>query len=221
MPKSKELGPRLVAVAEIPKSTRRSIYVDLVDEFVRSDLQNAKIEGIKLSAAISVKKAIASLGLKNVTAVTVNSEVYLSRRSDRQLEAEPSSSSHGRSGSMLSSSIGSSSVRRWWRGRSTSNLASSLNTASAAIAEAVKPMSKPSVRKIEAWIVLRTCGSAPTDFIAPPGADFDDRGGRVSQHRAPAAAAARSLHSRRFASQPSPAKARIHRGTLLRRSAPR
>jgi len=80
MPKSKELGPRLVAVAEIPKSTRKSIYVDLVDEFVRSDLQNAKIEGIKLSAAISVKKAIASLGLKNVAVVTAKGEVYLTKK---------------------------------------------------------------------------------------------------------------------------------------------
>ena len=72
MPKSKEAKPRLVAVPEIPKSTRRSIYVDLVDEFAKSDLQNAKIEGVKLSAALSVKKAIATLGLKNVTVVTVN-----------------------------------------------------------------------------------------------------------------------------------------------------
>ena len=80
MPKSKESKPRLVAVPEIPKSTRRSIYVDLVDEFVRSDLQNAKIEGVKMSAALSVKKAIATLGLKNVTVLTVNGEVYLTKK---------------------------------------------------------------------------------------------------------------------------------------------
>ena len=80
MPKSKELGPRLVAVPEIPKSTRRSIYVDLVDEFAKSDLQNAKIEGAKVSAALSVKKAIASLELKNVSVVTVNGEVYLTKK---------------------------------------------------------------------------------------------------------------------------------------------
>jgi len=80
MPKSKEAKPRLVAVPEIPKSTRRSIYVDLVDEFAKSDLQNAKIEGAKISAALSVKKAIATLGLKNVTVVTVNGEVYLTKK---------------------------------------------------------------------------------------------------------------------------------------------
>ena len=80
MPKSKESKPRLVAVPEIPKSTRRSIYVDLVDEFANSDLQNAKIEGVKLSAALSVKKAIATLGLKNVSVVTVNGEVYLTKK---------------------------------------------------------------------------------------------------------------------------------------------
>ena len=80
MPKSQQPKPRLVAVPEIPKSTRRSIYVDLLDEFVRSDLPNAKIEGVKLSAAISVKKAIASLKLTNVAVVTVNGEVYLTKK---------------------------------------------------------------------------------------------------------------------------------------------
>jgi hypothetical protein len=80
MPKSKEPKPRLVAVDEIPKSTRRSIYVDLVDEFAKGDLQNAKIESAKVSAAISVRKAIASLGLKNVAVVTVNGEVYLTKK---------------------------------------------------------------------------------------------------------------------------------------------
>ena len=80
MPKSQHSKPCLVAVAEIPKSRRRSIYVDLVDEFAKSDLQNAKIEGVKISAALSVKKAIATLELKNVTVVTVNGEVYLTKK---------------------------------------------------------------------------------------------------------------------------------------------
>ena len=80
MPKSPQPKPRLVAVSGIPKSARRSVYVDLVDEFAKSDLQNAKIEGAKLSAAISVKKAIASLELKNITVVTVNGEVYLTKK---------------------------------------------------------------------------------------------------------------------------------------------
>lgn len=80
MPKSREAKPRLVAVDEIPKSTRRSVYVDLVDEFAKGDLQNAKIEGVKMSAALSVKKAIATLELKNVSVVTVNGEVYLTKK---------------------------------------------------------------------------------------------------------------------------------------------
>ena len=80
MPNSKESTPRLVAVAEIPKSTRRSVYVELVDEFANGDLQNAKIEGVKMSAATSLKKAIASLELKNVVVVTVNGEVYLTKK---------------------------------------------------------------------------------------------------------------------------------------------
>jgi len=79
MPKSQQSKPRLVAVSEIPKSTRRSIYVDLVNEFAKADFQNAKIEGVKLSAAISVRKAIASLELKNVAVVTVNGELYLTK----------------------------------------------------------------------------------------------------------------------------------------------
>ena len=80
MPKSQQSKPRLVAVPEIPKSTRRSIYVDLVDEFAKGTLQHAKIEGVKMSAALSVKKAIATLELNNVAVVTVNGEVYLTKK---------------------------------------------------------------------------------------------------------------------------------------------
>ena len=80
MSKSQQSKPRLVAVPEIPKSTRRSVYVDLVDEFAKGDLQNAKIEGVKMSAALSIKKAIATLELKNVSVVTVNGEVYLTKK---------------------------------------------------------------------------------------------------------------------------------------------
>jgi hypothetical protein len=79
MPRSQQSKLRLVAVPEIPKSTRRSVYVELVDEFAKGELKNAKIEGAKTSAAISVKKAIARLELKNVTVVTVNGEVYLTK----------------------------------------------------------------------------------------------------------------------------------------------
>ena len=80
MPKNKDSIPRLVAVPEVPKSTRRSIYVDLVDEFAKSDLKNARIDGAKASAAISAKKAIATLGLTNVAVATVNGRVYLTKK---------------------------------------------------------------------------------------------------------------------------------------------
>lgn len=80
MPKNKDSIPRLVAVPEVPKSTRRSIYVDLVDEFAKSDLKNARIDGAKASAAISAKKAIATLGLTNVAVATVNGQVYLTKK---------------------------------------------------------------------------------------------------------------------------------------------
>lgn len=80
MPKSRESKPRLVAVSEIPKSTRRSVYVELVDEFAKGDLQHAKVEGAKASAAISIKKAIASLALENVAVVSVNGQVYLTKK---------------------------------------------------------------------------------------------------------------------------------------------
>lgn len=80
MPKNKDSIPRLVAVPEVPKSTRRSIYVDLVDEFAKSDLKNARIDGAKASAAISAKKAIATLGLTNVAVATANGQVYLTKK---------------------------------------------------------------------------------------------------------------------------------------------
>lgn len=79
MPKSRDSKPRLIAVDEIPKSTRRSIYVELVNEFAKGDLRHARLEGAKVSAVVSIKKAITSLGLKNISVVSVNGEVYLTR----------------------------------------------------------------------------------------------------------------------------------------------
>ncbi|MGV8084407.1 MAG: hypothetical protein AB2L09_12365 [Coriobacteriia bacterium] len=72
--------PRLVAVSEVPRSTRRSIYVELVDEFAKGNAKNAKIEGIKPSAAISVKKAVDGLKLNGISVSTVNGEVYLTKK---------------------------------------------------------------------------------------------------------------------------------------------
>jgi hypothetical protein len=79
MPRGKSVKPRLVAVDQVPKTVRRGVYVDLVDEFAKSDMKTAKVEGVNVSAAVSVKKAVASLGLKNVSVATANGEVYLTR----------------------------------------------------------------------------------------------------------------------------------------------
>jgi hypothetical protein len=79
MPKNKESKLRLVPVSEVPRPTRASPYLDLVDEFSKSSLQHAKLEGAKAGAAISVKKAVAKLGLENVAVMTVKGEVYLSK----------------------------------------------------------------------------------------------------------------------------------------------
>jgi hypothetical protein len=80
MPRGRKTRPILVAVHEIPKVTRRGVYVELVEEFANSDVKIAKIEGAKTSAYVSVKKAVTNLGLKNVTVSTANGEVYLSKK---------------------------------------------------------------------------------------------------------------------------------------------
>lgn len=80
MARETQSKPRLVPVSEIPRSTRRSIYIELVDEFAKSDAKNAKIEGIKPSAAVSVKKAVESLKVSGVSVLTVNGEIYLSKK---------------------------------------------------------------------------------------------------------------------------------------------
>jgi hypothetical protein len=77
MPRPKDSKLRLVAVPEVPKSTRRSAYVDLVEEFAASKLKTAKIDGATANGALSAKKAVERLGLKGVSVVTVNGEVYL------------------------------------------------------------------------------------------------------------------------------------------------
>ena len=76
----KGIKARLVAVDEVPKTVRKGVYVELVDEFAKSDMKNAKVEGVKTTAAVSVKKAVASLGLKNVSVLTANGEVYLTKK---------------------------------------------------------------------------------------------------------------------------------------------
>ncbi len=80
MPRGKSAKPRLVEVSELPKIVRRGVYVDLVDEFAKSTMRFAKVEGVKATAAVSARKAVASMGLKNVSVVTTNGEVYLTKK---------------------------------------------------------------------------------------------------------------------------------------------
>jgi|GEM_PF-2173522 len=70
---------RLVAVAEVPKTFRRGVYIDLVDEFAKSDMTTARVEGAKLTSAVSVRKAVAALGLTNVSVRTSAGDVYLTK----------------------------------------------------------------------------------------------------------------------------------------------
>lgn len=72
--------PHLVAVDDVSRTVRRGVYVELVDEFAKSNMKNARVEGVKTTAAVSVKTAVASLGLKKVTVLTVNGEVYLAKK---------------------------------------------------------------------------------------------------------------------------------------------
>jgi hypothetical protein len=80
MPRGKRSTPTLTEVNEIPKNTRRSTYAVLVESFVASDMKMAKVEGVKPSAIVSVKKAIANLNVTNIEAVTANGEIYLSKK---------------------------------------------------------------------------------------------------------------------------------------------
>lgn len=80
MPRGKSSKPHLVEVPELPNTVRRGVYTDLVEEFARSSMKIAKVEGVKVTAAVSVKKAIVSLAFKNVSVVTANGEVYLTKK---------------------------------------------------------------------------------------------------------------------------------------------
>jgi hypothetical protein len=80
MPRGTSAKPRLVEVSELPKTVRRGVYVTLVEDFAKSGMKIAKVEGVKVSAALSIRKAVANLGLKNITVSTTNGEVYLSKK---------------------------------------------------------------------------------------------------------------------------------------------
>ena len=79
MPAQKSARLHLVPVAEIPKTVRRGIYVDLVDEFEKSDMKTAKVEGARPASAVSIRKAVATLGLANISVRTAGGEVYLTK----------------------------------------------------------------------------------------------------------------------------------------------
>ena len=76
----KRTKPRLVQVDEVPTTVRRSAYVELVDEFASSGMKTAKVEGAKPSAVVSVRKAVATLGLATVSVLTANGEIYLTKK---------------------------------------------------------------------------------------------------------------------------------------------
>jgi hypothetical protein len=79
MADTKRVKPRLVAVDQVPRAVRRSVYVELVDEFSTGAMRNARLEGVKTTASVSIKRAIARLGLHGISVVTANGEVYLTR----------------------------------------------------------------------------------------------------------------------------------------------
>jgi hypothetical protein len=80
MPNAKPTKPRLVEVDDVPTTVRRSAYVELVDEFAKSGMRTAKVEGAKPSAVVSVRKAVATLGLTDVSVLTANGEIYLTKK---------------------------------------------------------------------------------------------------------------------------------------------
>ena len=77
MPAAKK--PRLVAVDALPKTVHKSVYVTLVEEFTKSKMTTARIDGAKASASVSLKNAIAKLDAKGVSVVTKNGELYLTK----------------------------------------------------------------------------------------------------------------------------------------------
>jgi hypothetical protein len=81
-PKGRVSNPHLVKLEEKPARTRRSVYTDIVQEFNADDaMEFAKVAEAKHTAVVSVKKAIAKLGLSDViSAYTANGEVILEKK---------------------------------------------------------------------------------------------------------------------------------------------
>jgi hypothetical protein len=77
MPAAKK--PHLVSVDSLPKTVHKSVYVSLVEQFAKGKATVARIEGVKPSAAVSLKNAIDKLGAVGVSVVTRNGEIYLTK----------------------------------------------------------------------------------------------------------------------------------------------
>lgn len=72
--------PRLVPLDAPPVRTRKSVYKDLVTEFADDPkMKYAKLADVRPTAIVSIKKAIAVLGLTTVTAYTANGVVILEK----------------------------------------------------------------------------------------------------------------------------------------------
>ena len=73
--------PRLVKLDAKPERTRRSVYSDLVEQFAAdADMKYARVDGASSTALPSIKKAIAKLGVKNVSAYTANGALILEKK---------------------------------------------------------------------------------------------------------------------------------------------
>jgi hypothetical protein len=76
--------PRLVPLDSKPQRTRKSIYKELVSEFANDDtMMYAQLADVRPTAIVSVKKAIATLGLTDITAFTSNGTVVLEKTGTR------------------------------------------------------------------------------------------------------------------------------------------
>lgn len=72
--------PRLIPLDSKPQRTRKSIYKDLVTEFANDPTMTyAQLADVKPTAIVSVKKAILTLGLTDITAFTSSGRVILEK----------------------------------------------------------------------------------------------------------------------------------------------
>lgn len=79
MPSRSRKALRLVPVSDVPKTIRGGIYVDLVKEFAQSSMKTARVEGAKSASAVSIRRAVAVLGLDSISVETAAGDVYLKK----------------------------------------------------------------------------------------------------------------------------------------------